>query len=116
MALQEDFETQGNWLFSHRSMLPLTVLLADIAVYWFTIRSAGTIFMTVFPHWQIYKYACLAVSLSGLAVRIYTVGHTPAGTSGRNTSQQVASKLNTSGTCYMTNPCVLYRALGNCSV
>ncbi len=53
--------------------------------------------MTVFPHWQIYKYACLAVSLSGLAVRIYTVGHTPAGTSGRNTSRQVASKLNTTG-------------------
>ena len=39
----------------------------------------------------------LAVAFSGLAVRILTVGYVPAGTSGRNTSKQVASSLNVTG-------------------
>jgi hypothetical protein len=42
--------------------------------------------------------ACLAISLIGLGIRIYTVGHTPKNTSGRNTADgQVADTLNTNG-------------------
>ena len=34
---------------------------------------------------------------SRLAIRAYTIGHTPKGTSGRNTKKQVANALNTTG-------------------
>jgi protein-S-isoprenylcysteine O-methyltransferase Ste14 len=44
--------------------------------------------------WQI---ICLAVSFAGLALRILTVGRAPLGTSGRNTREQVANTLNTTG-------------------
>ncbi len=37
------------------------------------------------------------MSFLGLGVRILTIGHTPRKTSGRNTSKQVADKLNTTG-------------------
>ena len=40
---------------------------------------------------------CLFISLSGLFVRVYTVGHTPVNTSGRNTEKQIADSLNTTG-------------------
>jgi len=39
----------------------------------------------------------VAVAFFGLAVRVYTVGHVPAGTSGRNTKAQRADVLNTTG-------------------
>ena len=39
----------------------------------------------------------LLTCLLGLLIRIYTVGHTPANTSGRNTKTQVADTLNTTG-------------------
>ena len=52
-------------------------------------------FMTTFGHW--YEWLCLAVSMAGFAARVYTVGHTPARTSGRNTKTQVADRLNTTG-------------------
>lgn len=44
--------------------------------------------------WELF---CLAVSYLGLAIRIFTVGHTPSGTSGRNVRGQVAQTLNTTG-------------------
>jgi len=44
--------------------------------------------------WQIF---CLAISLAGLVVRVITVGRAPLGTSGRNTREQVARALNTTG-------------------
>jgi len=33
----------------------------------------------------------------GLFIRAYAVGHTPANTSGRNTKEQLADELNTTG-------------------
>ena len=97
MAVQEKLESQGNWLFRRRSLLPLAVLLAGIWVLLFTVRTVGTVFSTVLPYWQVYECLCLAVSLAGTWIRIYTVGHTPVGTSGRNTAGQVADSLNTTG-------------------
>lgn len=110
MALQEELELQGNWLFRRRSLLPLVILLAGVAVAVFTIRIRGIWFTSVFPYWQVYEYLCLSVSLSGTFVRFYTVGHTPVGTSGRNTKGQVADVLNTTG-IYSTVRHPLY--LGN---
>lgn len=97
MALYEELETQGNWLFRHRSVLPLLVLLSGMAVFVFTVMAHGKLLPLVLPYWHPYEYACLAVGMAGTLIRAYTVGHTPAGTSGRNTGGQVADMLNTTG-------------------
>ena len=44
--------------------------------------------------WQLF---CLAIAFLGLAVRVITVGRAPIGTSGRNTREQVANTLTTTG-------------------
>ena len=48
---------------------------------------------------EAYIYNCIATSISviGFMVRFYTIGTTPQGTSGRNTKQQVATVLNSTG-------------------
>ena len=46
---------------------------------------------------HLWELLCLLVSFFGLGIRILTVGHTPKGTSGRNTKKQVADTLNTKG-------------------
>ena len=110
MALQEELEMQGNWLFRRRSLLPLVILWVGVAAAVLSIRTRGVLFASVFPYWHLYEYLCLAVGLAGTLVRIYTVGHTPVGTSGRNTEGQVADVLNTTG-IYSTVRHPLY--LGN---
>ena len=90
MALQEEFEHEGNWLFRYRSYLPISLLVIGLGI--------STLTRDTMPHyWGAYQYICLLVSLTGVVVRIFTVGHTPAGTSGRNTKAQVAECLNTTG-------------------
>jgi len=90
--LREEFKQTGNWLFRWRSYLPLLLLvLALPAVYESAARSGYHQFPTA---WEM---LALALAFSGLAVRILTVGHVPAGTSGRNTLKQVASTLNVTG-------------------
>lgn len=91
MALQEELEKEGNWLFRYRSYLPLAMLATSMAFCAFFMPEK------VMKYWNYYEYICLAVSLLGMTVRIITVGHTPSGTSGRNTKGQVANSLNTTG-------------------
>jgi protein-S-isoprenylcysteine O-methyltransferase Ste14 len=93
MALIEELEEQGNVLFKFRSYIPIFFLASGLGVYAYKIYD-----MTYpdlgFNYWLI----SLAVGLLGLLVRIYTVGHTPANTSGRNTTEgQVADELNQTG-------------------
>jgi len=92
MALQEQFENSGQWLFRWRSYLPL----AGIAMVLLALREYE------YPgHSEkldhIWEVICLCVSFFGLAIRSYTIGHTPKNTSGRNTKRQVADALNTTG-------------------
>jgi len=95
MALQYELERQGNWLFRHRGALPLIILAAGIGVYLYEMMMAdhhptpARTFM--------FEIACLLITFLGLSIRCYTVGYTPANTSGRNTEQQVADVLNTTG-------------------
>jgi protein-S-isoprenylcysteine O-methyltransferase Ste14 len=92
MALREEMEKSGHWLFKWRSYLPLLVLaLSLIAFREFKYPFGSELLDNI---WEIF---CLAVSLSGLIVRIITVGSVPEGTSGRNTKAQVADVLNTTG-------------------
>lgn len=105
MALIEEMEDQGNFLFKYRSNLPLVILVLGLGVFVYN-KITG-----VESYGDSYWFVCLAVGLAGLLVRIYTVGHTPANTSGRNTDQgQLADELNTTG-IYSTVRHPLY--LGN---
>jgi len=96
MALKKELEVQGIWLFKYRGILPIIVLFIGLGLYThsliFTGPMSGEFYISNY-----YIYLCLLVSLIGQAIRIYTVGHTPANTSGRNTEEQVADSLNTSG-------------------
>jgi len=98
MALLEEFEKQGNWLFRYRGVLPLIILAVGAFIY---IRAelnpSPSSFMEVNSYKSIYEISCLLVSLFGLAIRVYTIGHTPSKTSGRNIKEQVAESLNTTG-------------------
>ena len=95
MALQEEFELQGNFLFRYRGVLPLIILLLALLAY---IHQVTTLIENgkevVGGH---YNYLCLSVTLLGFAIRVYTVGHTPDNTSGRNTKEQIADELNITG-------------------
>ncbi len=98
MALQEEFEKQGNWLFIRRSYIPLILLAIAFGLYVNKELhpSAFCLENTVYEYY--YELACLLVGIAGLVVRIYTVGFTPKNTSGRNTKEgQVADTLNSTG-------------------
>lgn len=97
MALQEEFEQQGNWLFRHRSFLPILILLIAVVLHLRKELHPDTFILEDSPYELYYERFCLLISLFGLAIRIYAVGHTPAKTSGRNTKEQLADQLNTSG-------------------
>lgn len=92
MALLNSFEAEGNWLFKRRSYLPL--ILFVLAIPAVTKAAYGT----VYPRNALaISIVAMVVSVLGLAIRAYTIGTTPHGTSGRNTEEQVAESLNSTG-------------------
>lgn len=97
MALQEEMEQQGIWLFRYRGVLPIFILLIGTGLYFRTELYPSTFFLEETPYEIYFAMSCLALSLVGLVIRVYTVGHTPRNTSGRNVKEQVAEKLNTTG-------------------
>jgi protein-S-isoprenylcysteine O-methyltransferase Ste14 len=92
MAMIEELERSGNWLFRGRSYFPL-VLYALMAVV------IGMKWDPLFREFDtVIALCCIAVSMLGLVIRALTIGYTPRGTSGRNTKAgQVAEVLNTKG-------------------
>jgi len=97
MALQESLEKQGNWLFKYRGKLPLLLLAIVILLFIRTELYPETFILEETPYEVYYERLCLLICLFGLAIRVYTVGHTPASTSGRNENAQIAEHLNTTG-------------------
>jgi protein-S-isoprenylcysteine O-methyltransferase Ste14 len=94
MALREEFERQGNWLFRWRSYLPLLIVpLFFIALY----DSASLARENPGAGSTYWEFFCFALAMSGFALRCLTVGFVPSGTSGRNTKEQIATVLNTTG-------------------
>jgi len=92
MGLREEFERVGNWLFRWRSYLPL-LLSVVILLGMRNFRLIGDSHL-----WdRVWEVICLIISFFGLAIRAYVVGHVPSGTSGRNTREQRAECLNTTG-------------------
>ncbi|MCP4547239.1 MAG: lipid A phosphate methyltransferase [bacterium] len=93
MALKEEFVLSGNWLFRRRGYLPVIVLaLVLICMRGYTYLGGEDSLLN-----DLWEICCLCVSCFGLLIRCYTIGHTPSGTSGRNTSKQEAESLNTTG-------------------
>lgn len=92
MPLQEEFERHGSWLFRWRSYLPLA-LIGVLIIAMGEYKYPGDSELMD----EIWEGICLLVSFLGLGIRIFAVGHTPKATSGRNTKEQVANTLNTSG-------------------
>jgi protein-S-isoprenylcysteine O-methyltransferase Ste14 len=92
MALIEEFDKSGNWLFRWRSFLPLVLYIMAAFVILFEADSH-------LPHFDYsWAYLCLGVAMFGQLIRAITIGYTPKGTSGRNTKEgQVAEVLNTKG-------------------
>ena len=94
MALREELEKQGNWLFRWRSYLPLLIVpLFFIALY----SSASVTLEDSEPARKYWEVFCFVLSVLGFAIRCTTVAFVPSGTSGRNTKGQIASVLNTTG-------------------
>jgi len=92
MALWDECERVGNWFFRWRSYLPLLLLV----LFLLTLYDLAQVPGSTVPG-RVWELFCLGISGLGLFVRILTVGFVPRGTSGRNTRNQVASVLNTSG-------------------
>lgn len=92
MPLLEELEASGNWLFRWRSYLPLiftVLILSGLSSFHYPF---GSHLLD-----ELWEVICLGVSFLGLLVRALTIGYTAGRTSGRNTSQQVARELNTTG-------------------
>lgn len=92
MALQEEFERTGNWLFRWRSFLPVALAVPLLMALVQFARSGQNQGLS-----EIWEGLCLLTSLLGAGVRALTVGFVPVHTSGRNTRSQVAGSLNTTG-------------------
>ena len=92
MTLRNQLEKNGSWLFRHRSYLPI------LSIPIFLACLPSFTYLGDKHQWnEIWQAVCLVISFLGLAIRIITVGRAPIGTSGRNTREQVANTLNTTG-------------------
>lgn len=94
MAIREELEKYGNWLFRWRSYLPLLILpilLIALRNSEYLERHVGDL-----PD-HLWEGFCIGISFLGLIVRCLTVGYVPKGTYGRNTKEQRATTLNTTG-------------------
>jgi len=92
MALIEEFNKSGNWLFKKRSFIPVVLYVFATIVLFIDVKESIPFFATFW--WGV---ICIAVSMFGLLIRAFTIGFTPSGTSGRNTKKQVAENINTKG-------------------
>lgn len=95
MALQEELESQGNFLFRYRGTLPLIILAVGLIVFALDIYQNRWLEKTWLV--QNVNFIAIAICMLGVFIRAYTVGYTPANTSGRNTAGQLADELNTTG-------------------
>ncbi len=92
MALREELERQGSWLFRWRSYLPLLML----PVVFIALKHSGGIERSAGHLAEgLFEGLCVAISLMGLAIRCLTVGYIPKGISTRNRKVGQAPSLRT---------------------
>ena len=93
MALREELEKEGKWLFRWRSYLP-SIILFPFIIFELYRQAAVEQNLILLSIWE---FGCVLVSFFGLGIRMVTIGFVPKGTSGRNVKEQRADSLNTSG-------------------
>jgi protein-S-isoprenylcysteine O-methyltransferase Ste14 len=92
MKLLDHLSHSGDFFFRRRSYFPLLLLpvfLLALADSPFGGEPGGLV--------RVWQISCLLVSLSGLAIRVLTIGTAPSGTSERSTTDPRASALSTTG-------------------
>lgn len=95
MALINELNKQGDFLFKYRSFLPIIILIIALLLYMFDIKTIINISKESTP---IFEAACIILSFIGFAIRFHCVGHAADNTSGRNTLVgQVADTINKTG-------------------
>ncbi len=94
MMLGRQLQEQGGFLFRWRSFLPFVLLVPTLAAL-FNSDLIEVRFGELTAH--MWGGICLTISLLGQVWRSLTVGSVPGGTSGRNTIEQRADVLNTTG-------------------
>ena len=92
MALVQSFEKQGNFLFKYRGQFPILLFILSVPFIYLTDYE-----LINYKDRNLYMLIAISISILGFFIRFYTIGTTPKGTSGRNTKEQVAEVLNSSG-------------------
>ena len=96
MALQEQLQRQGDYLFKYRGYLPIIFLVFALAVRGHYMHYGSNNSAVISSISAFMQSIAFYVGLFGIIVRLYTVGFTPKNTSGRNTKEgQIANVLNT---------------------
>ena len=92
MSLLQSIEAQGNFLFKYRGQFPVILFLLAIPFIY------ATEYRSISGEVQSYLlFLAVFLSVLGFLFRFYTIGTTPRGTSGRNTENQIADVLNSTG-------------------
>jgi protein-S-isoprenylcysteine O-methyltransferase Ste14 len=94
MSLHDSMIKDGHTAFRYRSYLPLLIVPPVLIALKESMYIEDIIGDELEDIWV---FICFVISSIGLAIRCFTVGHVPAGTSGRNTFAQRAQTLNTTG-------------------
>lgn len=94
MSLHETMIRSGHTIFKWRSYIPLLFIVPLLLA----LRESAHL-EEVFGEVEedLWVLASFLLSLTGIAIRCFTVGFVPGGTSGRNTQSQRATHLNTTG-------------------
>lgn len=94
MSLYNSMVKSGHFFFRWRSYIPLLLIPPMVIAFEESTYVEDAIGDDLE---DIVVLICFIISLIGLAIRAFTVGFIPGSTSGRNTSEQRADHLNTSG-------------------
>ncbi len=94
MSLHDSMVKHGHTMFRYRSYLPLLIIGPLLVAMKESVYLESLVGDQIEDLWVFFSFI---VSLVGFAIRCYTVGHVPGGTSGRNTHSQRAHHLNTTG-------------------
>ena len=95
MRLSDRLAAQGKWLFSFRSIVPLT--LVPLVALALPQSRAAEKWLGVTGN-LLFQWAAIGVGLTGLLLRCATVLFAPDGSSSRDTHRLRATTLNTTGT------------------
>lgn len=92
MALREDYEKMGQWLFKYRSYVPLVLIPFYLIVLY--LERSNLHDFTHDPYWVL---ICFLTASIGIVIRFFAVGYSAPKTSGRNVKKQVADSVNKTG-------------------